>query len=161
MNTSHNGNHHRRWEDEAFAIQTELNPVNLVQLQMLQGKAVLGLALWQDSIADEELEEEVTEEDRVFVDFDLYLEGRDLLELYAATVYRDAEIEPIAGLNSIADALGHLTEQGAVLNEVAADEEDGLVLVLAAPNGERLLIAPSGWVLAQWSSLPDEAMWEE
>lgn len=154
---SSNGDGQQRMDDERQAlIQTELNPLVLAQLQALQGRTVQGLALWQDSIADEEVEEGISEEDRVFVDFDLYLEGRDLLEIYAATVYSGFDDEPMAGLDEIAQALGEMTGRGAILSEVTTDDEEGLVLIFATEDDESLIIAPSGWVLGHWDELPEE-----
>ncbi|HEY65568.1 MAG TPA: hypothetical protein G4O02_13460 [Caldilineae bacterium] len=164
MEQSINKNGHGRWQDEEHFIQTELDPIHLVELQMLQGKAVQGVALWSKSIADEELaelDEDTTPEHRVFVDFDLYLEGHILLEVYAASVYRNGDEEPMVGLDVIANALGRMTERGAVLGQVTTDEADGLVLVLTSRDtGEALTIAPSGWALAHWDELPDD-VWVE
>jgi hypothetical protein len=160
MSNMSNGNGHEPWDGEEHAIQTDLDPVLLAQLQMLEGKRVQGLALWQDSIADEEMEEEATEENRVFVDFDLYLEGQNLLEVYAATVYRSVDDEPMVGLPAIANALGQMAEDRAVLSQVTTDDEDGLVLVFTTQDDE-ILIAPSGWVLGSWDELPEEDAWDE
>ncbi len=157
MNETNNGNGRGHWRPNGgYAIQTELDPVMLAQLQELEGKMVQGLALWSDSIADEELGEEIPEEDRVFVDFDLYLEDQNLLEVYAATVYRDVNDEPLTGLDEIASALGNIAEQGAILSEVTTDEEDGLVLVFATGDDQALIVAPSGWVIGHWDELPEE-----
>jgi len=157
MNESHNGNGRGHWKPNGeYAIQTELDPVILAQLQELEGKMVQGLALWSDSIADEELGEEVPEEERVFVDFDLYLEDQNLLEVYAATVYRDVNDEPLTGFDEIASALGEITEHGAILSEVTTDEEDGLVLVFATEDNEAIIVAPSGWAIGHWDELPEE-----
>ncbi|MCD6291304.1 MAG: hypothetical protein J7M34_12430 [Anaerolineae bacterium] len=156
-----NGNHHEYWTGGDRLIQTDLNPLLFVQLQTLQGKSVQGLALWQNSIADEELMEldgDVSPENRIFVDFDLYLEGHVLLEIYAATIYRDLDEAPIMGLDAISQALGDMTEQGTILSDVAMDDEDGLVLVLTTQDGVSLIIAPSGWALGHWDELPDEEL---
>ena len=156
MGIASNGNQRDRWEEGDLFIQTELDPLTLTRLQLLQGKALLGVALWQDSIADEELEGDVAAEERVFVDLDLYLEDQNLLELYAATLYRGTAVEPIVSMEAIAEALERMTEQEAILTQVTSDEQDGLVLSLATPEGETLTIVPSGWALDEWEELPDE-----
>jgi hypothetical protein len=164
MNDAYNGNGQGPLQEEdelEHVIETELNPVSMVELQSLQGRVVQGLALWQDSIADEEMEEEATDENRVFVDFDLYLEGQELLEIYAATVYQDMDDEPMAGLSEIANVLGGITGKGAVLSEVTMDDEDGLVLVFTTEAQESLIVAPSGWVMGYWDNLPEDEEDEE
>ncbi len=159
MSNISNGNGRGPWDGEEHAIQTDLDPIQLAELRELEGKMVQSLALWQDSIADGEMEEETTEENRVFVDFDLYLDGRNLLEVYAATIYRSVDDDPMVGLDAIADALGQMAEEGAILSEVTTDEEDGLVLVFTSRD-EEILVAPSGWVLGSWDELPDADAWD-
>ena len=156
-------NGHSRWEEEDHIIRTELDPVLLTQLQMLQGKTVQGLALWANSIADEELaelDEDTTPENRVFVDFDLYLEGHILMEVYAASLYYGVDESPVVGLETIANTLARMTERGATLGNVTTDEAEGLVLTLTTREGEEtLIVAPSGWALGHWDELPDDERW--
>ncbi|GAB4512826.1 MAG: hypothetical protein Kow0047_24280 [Anaerolineae bacterium] len=153
-----NGNGKGQWEEPD--IQTEVTPLTLSELQAWQGHLVQGLALWDESIADAELDAPISDDERIFVDFDLYLEGQGLLEVFAATVYASDSDEPLMGLETIADALGDLTERGASLVQVTTDDEDGLVLILATPDGDSLLVAPSGWIVTHWEELPDEADWD-
>ncbi len=129
-------------------------------LVTLEGTPVETITIWETSIVDEDLEEEagaaVTEENRVFVDLDLYLANRTLLELYGAALLPDEQSDPIVGLAAISDTLSDLVENGMYIQEVSSDEEDRLVLVLADERDHTCLLFVTGWSESAWETLPDE-----
>lgn len=140
---------------EMMDLHTEVTEQELKVLQALEGKQLASLTLWAESLAyAEETEDETPEEDRYFFDCDLYFANHQLLELYGASLYVDPDQDPIQGMDLITEMLADITEDGGTLSEVARDEEDGLVLVLAS-NDSSLVVAVSGWVLDTWDELPE------
>jgi hypothetical protein len=129
-------------------------------LVTLEGTPVETITIWETSIVDEDLEEEagaaVTEENRVFVDLDLYLANRTLLELYGAALLPDEQSDPIVGMEAISETLSDLVENGMYIQEVSSDEEDRLVLVLADEHDHTCLLFVTGWSESTWENLPDE-----
>jgi len=129
-------------------------------LVTLEGTPVETITIWETSIVDEDLEEEagaaVTEANRVFVDLDLYLANRTLLELYGAALLPDEQSDPIVGLETISETLSALVENGVYIQEVSSDEEDRLVLVLADEHDRTCLLFITGWSESTWETLPDE-----
>lgn len=142
-------------DNEESGIQTLVTEGALQSLRALEGKMLTSLTLWEDSLAYGDEEEAVPEGERVFFDCDLYFADRQLLEVYGASAYFDAEGEPIEGIEAITEALGELAEGGNLVAEVATDAEDGLVLVFAADDEATMIMAVSGWVLSTWDELPD------
>lgn len=129
-------------------------------LVTLEGTPVETITIWETSIVDEDLEEEagapVTEENRIFVDLDLYLANRTLLELYGTALLPDEQSDPVVGLTAISDTLSGLVENGVYIQEVSSDEEDRLVLVLADEHDHTCLLFVTGWSESTWETLPDE-----
>ncbi len=129
-------------------------------LVTLEGTPVETITIWETSIVDEDLEEEagapVTEENRIFVDLDLYLANRTLLELYGTALLPDEQSDPVVGLTAISDTLSGLVENGLYIQEVSSDEEDRLVLVLADEHDHTCLLFVTGWSESTWETLPDE-----
>lgn len=116
---------------------------------------VLGVELYEDT-EDEEEEEPVKPEERIFFDCDLYLEDNQALELYYAIAYTDPEGEPIAGIDNIFELVGRLADEGMqIIDFGEADEEEG-GLALAFGNGDdvKIVIACEAWMITEWE--PDE-----
>ena len=103
--------------------------------------------------ADEEYIE-TPDEERFYFDCELYFADHQLLELYGASLYEDVDSDPVTGMERIEDRLTELFEDGGTLTEVARDDEDGLVLILASSD-DSVLVAVSGWYLDRWEELPD------
>lgn len=127
-------------------------------MAVLEGVSIASLVVWDSSLVDDSLEDPMTDESRVYVDFELYLANHTLLELYGAAVLNDEDSDAFVGLEAIGAALGRLAEAGAVLQEIAADQDDGLVLTLAAGEENVLLVPVTAWLETVWDTLPEEAI---
>ncbi|NUQ38159.1 MAG: hypothetical protein HUU23_10235 [Caldilineales bacterium] len=124
----------------------------------LEGAAVTSLVIWDSSLVDESLEGPITDETRVYVDFELYLEDHILLELYGAAVLPDENSEALVGLDAIGEALSALAAEGAVIQEICADQEEGMVLVLTSESGASLFVAVTAWLQTTWDTLPEDEL---
>ena len=83
------------------------------QMSTLEGLAIASLVVWDSSLVDDSLEDPVTDENRIYVDYELYLEDRQLLEVYGAAVLKDESSDAMVGFDKIGRMLGRLAEQGA------------------------------------------------
>jgi len=123
----------------------------------LEGIPVTAIVVWDQSLVDESFEHPIADKTRIYVDIDLYLANQTQLELYGASVVTDEEGDPIVGLDDIGETLARHTQSGAIIDEIAASDDDMLVLVLANKRNETLWIAVSAWLEAVWEELPEEA----
>jgi hypothetical protein len=124
----------------------------------LEGVPVTAIVVWDRSMVDESMSQPVTDKNRIFVDIDLYLANQTKLELYGASVAVDEESDPISGLDDIGETLAQYTQNGAFIDEIAAGEEEMLVLIIANEQKQALLIAVSAWMEDVWETLPEEAI---
>lgn len=122
----------------------------------LEGAAIESIVVWDSSLVDDDLDEAAPDEERVYVDFELYLANQTLIELYGAAILVSEDSEPLVGLDVISAALSRLAEAGAFIDEISADQEDNLVLVLATDEDEGLLIFASAWIESSWDALPED-----
>ena len=140
-------------EDELYY---ELDDDRRAELNEIVGLKVLGIELWEESIADEEEEQSPAAEERVFVDCDVYFDENVALELYVAAVYPDPEGEPVVGVDDIFAAMGRLADENLELIDYGeADEEDGGI-ALAFGRGDEVLLAivANAWMVTDWE--PDD-----
>ena len=70
----------------------------------------------------------------------------------------DEESDPINGLDDIGETLAQYTQNGAFFDEIAAGEDEMLVLIIANEQKRELLIAVSAWLEDVWETLPEEAI---
>jgi hypothetical protein len=124
----------------------------------LEGAPVTAIVVWDRSLVDEIMAQPITDKTRVFVDIDLYLANQTKLELYGASVTANEGSEPIMGLAEIGDTLARHTRNGAFIGEIAAAEDDLLVLVLNNDGERSLLIGVSAWLEDVWETLPEESI---
>jgi hypothetical protein len=125
------------------------------ELSQLVGQAVVFVEVWEDSLSSAlEAEEEEPEQQASF-DIDLYLADGAYFELYSATCFDSLDGEPWVGLEEVSRRLSAAAKQKAVLEEVAVDEEDQLVLVLRYGPGRHVYLPVAAWLLEQWDELPD------
>jgi len=144
-------------KNEKDEIQFQLTEELWDGMQVLEGQPIASLVIWDSSLVDDNLDSPVADEERIYVDCELYLANQTLLELYgAAILYKEAD-EALAGLQSITATLEQLADTGAVLQEVAADQENSLVLTIANQSGESVLVAVTAWLETTWDALPEEA----
>ena len=124
----------------------------------LEGISVASLVVWDSSLVDDSLDDPVTDENRVYVDFEIYLDDHMMLELYGAAVLEDESSDALVGFDNIGQTLSRLAEKGALIQEIAADQEDRLVLILQNQEGKRLLTPITAWLLTSWDALPEETL---
>ncbi len=127
-------------------------------MAVLEGVPVSSLVVWDSSLVDDNLDDPVTDENRVYVDFELYLSNQTLLELYGVAVLPDESSEALVGLDAIGEALGRLADEGAIVQEISSDQEGRLVMSLASQEGRSLLTWVTAWLETIWDSLPEEAL---
>lgn len=149
--------------DSEKAIGSDAGDVNFrltdelwEEMAGLEGAAIESIVVWDSSLVDDDLEEPVADEDRTYVDFELYLSNQTLLELYGAAILLDEESEPLRGLDQIGDVLSNLAEQGAYIDEISADQDDNLVLAVASENRKSILVFVTAWIESTWEMLPEE-----
>lgn len=139
------GQFHREITEELFEELVET----------FEGERVVGLALWDESIADDD-DAEIDPDERDVFDMDLYTETQLYFELFAAYAFTDPDDEPLRGLDQIGKMLSDLIESGLWLDEIAATEDNELVLVLSQNRQPKLYLNVGGWSIAEWDELPDE-----
>lgn len=138
-------------------IQFQLTDELWAEMQALEGLPISSIIVWDSSLIDDSLEHPVSDEERVFVDCELYLANQTLLELYGVAFLEDEAGEALVGLDAINAVLEHLTSTGVFLQEVAADQEDRLVLTIGNEAGEFVLAAVTAWLETSWDTLPEDA----
>lgn len=136
---------HLKLDDEQYAALVE----------NVAGEKVVGLALWEESITDEAAERPGPES-RILFDLDLYLENNLLLTLYGAGVFPDPESEPLHGWQRAGKIIQTLVNAGIWLDDIAATEDNNLVLVLCRDRTPQLYLIVSGWSVEKWELLPGE-----
>ncbi len=140
---------------EMAELRTAVTDEELKVLEALADTELVSMVLTAESLEyDDEEGLTILESEDCFFDCELYFADHQVLELYGASLYEDLDSEPVAGMENIENVLTDLFEHGGTLSEVARDEEDGLVLVLASDH-DSLLVAVSGWYLDTWEALPD------
>ena len=130
------------------------------ELAELEGQKITRVVVWEESLIEElaeQLDVDVNDFDvaaqkaagtRTAFDLDLYVEGGLYLELYATFCYSTLDSDPLQGFNQTQGLLSRLVEQGVEIDEVAVDEDDQLVLMLAASEANvepALYLVVSGW----------------
>jgi hypothetical protein len=75
--------------------------------------------------------------------------------LYSATCFDSLDGDPWVGLEDVSRRLTTAAKQKAVLEEVAVDEEDQLVLVLRFGQGGHVYLPVAAWLLEEWDELPE------
>jgi hypothetical protein len=124
-------------------------------VEQVESEKVVGMALWDESLADDE-DAPVQPEERDVFDFDLYLEDHLYLELYATYIFEDPEGDPLRGLDQIGRIFSGLIEEGIWLDEIATTAEDELVLILSRNYQPKLYLNVGGWTIEEWETLPEE-----
>ena len=137
-------------------LQFKLTDEAWEDMVALEGVPVTAIVVWDHSMADDVLEHPVTDENRIFVDIDLYLANQTKLELYGASVAFTEKDDPITGLDKIGETLERHSQNGAFIDEIAAGEDEMMVLVLGNEQGRSLLIGVSAWLEDAWESLPED-----
>jgi len=100
--------------------------------------------------------EEAAEAGQIGFDIDLYLEGGIYFELYSTVCYPTIESDPLEGLSTVQSRLAGLVKSGVWLEEVAVDDENSLILVLAQRKKQQLYLLIGAWTVGEWDELPEE-----
>lgn len=140
----------------AAPLYTTVDDELYAELGELTGQKIVYVAVWEDSLAGALEEEEVDPEAQDTFDIDLYLADGAYFELYSVTCFDGLDGDPWVGLEQTTNRLIGLAGRGAVLEEVAVDEQEQLVLVLRCANGQLIYIDVAAWLLEEWDELPED-----
>ncbi len=124
------------------------------ELAQLAGQRIVHVAVWDESLADALAEAAAEPEQQEAFDLDLYLEDGVYFELYGVFCLEDIDASPLRGQEAFARRLLSLVNQGVWLEEVAVDDEDGLVLVLGRDRTPQLYLVVAAFLLEEWEELP-------
>ncbi len=130
-------------DDELFA-----------ELSELIGQKVVFFEVWEDSLADDLEKATPTDAPNTF-DIDLYLADGIYFELYSTACFLDLEADPWIGQETVRQRLGEMMRVGLELHDVAVDQEDGLILILAKAGKPALYLSIAGWLVEEWDELPE------
>jgi hypothetical protein len=125
------------------------------ELSELAGQKIVHVAIWEDSLSQGLSESEADDEPDSLFDLDLYLEDGVYFELYGTRCYADIDSEPWGDLATVTRHLLAYVKQGLWLEEVAVNESDELVLVLARNQIPLVYLEIGGWLIEEWDELPD------
>jgi hypothetical protein len=131
------------------------------ELSELDGQPIVHVAVWEDGLADaisfsdRDGTAAKTKDAEVAADIDLYLRDGVYFELYGTLCYADLDAPPLADLNQIEQSLQRLVKAGVVLEEIAVDEDEGLVLILAQRHRPVMYLRVGAWLLDEWEELPE------
>ena len=141
-------------EEPELDFYTTVDDEMYEDLAELAGQRIVHVQLWEESISDMLEGQEVAATSTNAADLDLYLEGGIYFELYGVLAYRNPDQDPLPDRETVARQLTALVKQGLWLDEVAVDEEDGLVLILSRARKPQLYLSISGWSVDEWDELP-------
>jgi hypothetical protein len=141
--------------DKDLPLMTVVDDETYDDLMTLVEQRVVHVALWEDSLVDGLAGKPTDATAQDTFDIDLYLEDGVYFELYGVTCFDDPDAEAWQGLATTGTRLATLAKTGARLNDIAVDEDDGLILVLATPGGKIAYLAVGAWLLAEWDELPE------
>jgi hypothetical protein len=144
-------------------LYTHVDDEQYDELSELNGQPVVHTSVWEEGLADSMLSaaREISGEggnlNEVAADIDLYLRDGVYFELYGTLCYTDLNEPPLADLAQIEQRLLRLVKAGVELEEIAVDDDDGLVLVLAQHRQPVLYLQVGAWLLDEWEELPDSS----
>jgi hypothetical protein len=155
--------------DNDGQLYTRVDDEQYDELSELTGQQVVHVSVWEEGLADAmsspgqiEVPQAVagTKDDaegdmEVAADIDLYLRDGVYFELYGTLCYTDLDAAPLTDLAQIEQELQRLVEAGVQLEEIAVDEDDGLVLVLGQNHQPLIYLQVGAWLLDEWEELPE------
>lgn len=141
--------------DKEFPLLTSVDDETYDELTTLIGERIVHVALWEDSLADALSERPASADQQTTFDLDLYLEGGVYFEMYGVACFDNPDAEAWRGLTQTGARLAAFVTGRAQLGDVAVDDDDGLVLVITAPDGRNTYLVIGAWLLAEWDELPD------
>lgn len=141
--------------EKDLPLMTTVDDETYDELVTLIEQRIVHIALWEDSLADGLTDRPADPAVQDTFDIDLYLEDGVYFELYGVACFDDPDAEAWNGLATTGTRLATLVKSGARLNDIAVDEDDGLILVLEASGGKTIYLAVGAWLLAEWDELPE------
>lgn len=145
----------RNGKQDDLPLYTAVDDELYEELSQLAGQKVVLVEVWEDSLSAALEGEEIDPVEQASFDIDLYLADGAYFELYSAACFDSPDSDPWQGLEAVTERLAAVARQGATLQEVAVDEEDQLVLVLAYAGGKQLFLPVAAWLLEEWDELPN------
>jgi hypothetical protein len=136
-------------------LYTEVDDELYEELAALAGEKIVHVEIWEESLGDVMAGDEGDASGQIGFDIDLYLEGGLYFELYSTVCYPTIEGEPLEGLSTVQSRLTSLVKSEVLLEEVAVDEEDALILVLAQRQKPQLYLLIGAWTVGEWDELPE------
>ena len=140
--------------DPSAQFYTQVDDEQYGELCELANTPVVHVSVWEESLAD--AIEPGPAATTTAVDLDLYLRDGVYFELFGVVCYPHPDADPMTELAAIEQYLTGCVKEGLALAEVAVDEEDGLVLVLAQRGQPVLYLQVGAWLLDEWQELPDD-----
>lgn len=141
--------------EKDLPLMTTVDDETYDELVTLIEQRIVHIALWEDSLADGLTDRPADPAVQDTFDIDLYLEDGVYFELYGVACFDDPDAEAWNGLATTGTRLVTLVKSSARLNDIAVDEDDGLILVLEASGGKTVYLAVGAWLLAEWDELPE------
>lgn len=136
-------------------LYTEVDDELYEELAALVGEKIVHVEIWEESLGDVMAGEEEEASGQIGFDIDLYLEGGIYFELYSTVCYPTIESDPLEGLSTVQTRLTSLVKSGVWLEEVAVDDENSLILVLAQRQKPQLYLLIGAWTVGEWDELPE------
>ena len=150
-------------------LYTSVDDEQYDELSELNGQPLVHASVWEEGLADTMGAAEATTastsnhptpdnaagSSETAADIDLYLRDGVYFELYGTICYTDPDAPPLTDRAEIEQHLQQIIKAGGVLEEVAVDEDDGLVLILAQRHNPVLYLQVGAWLLDEWEELPE------
>jgi hypothetical protein len=157
--------------DDDGQLFTRVDDEQYDELSELTDQPVVHISVWEEGLADAmgsagQIEasqaapgakDSAGDDMETAADIDLYLRDGVYFELYGTLCYTDLDAAPLTNLAQIEQELHRLVEVGVQLEEIAVDEDDGLVLVLAQNHKPVIYLQVGAWLLDEWEELPESS----
>jgi hypothetical protein len=137
-----------------MSLYTTIDDELYDEVSELVGEKIAYVEVWEDSLTAA-LENEATPATTDHFDLDLYLEDGVYFELYGVQCFSSLEGDPWSEVETVQQRLIGLVKAGLWLEEVAVNEDDGLVLVLGRNGRPQLYLDIGGWLIDDWDELPE------
>jgi hypothetical protein len=145
-------------------LYTHVDDEQYDELSELNGQPIVHVSVWEEGLADSLAavgrtgsgqQPSSVEGDEIAADIDLYLRDGVYFELYGTLCYTDLDAAPLNDLTEIEKQLQDLVKAGVVLEEIAVDDEEGLVIILGQRHRPLLYLQVGAWLLDEWEELPE------
>jgi hypothetical protein len=146
----------RREATPELMVYSRVDDEQFVELSGLCAQRIVHATVWEETLLaalDHDVAEAWVQDT---FDIDLYLGDGVYLELFGVCCFPAPDAEPWQGHEVVGERLGHLIAGGVWLDEVAVNEDDSLILILARRRQPGLYLAVSAWSLHEWEELPTD-----